>query len=341
MGSSLPHSTRFLEQCKASASSQVQDAPTCIDAEERLRKLMLLLLSLVISAMLTLVHVRVIDMPHWEGQVLLHRQILEHQAPAPYQFRALQPILVEALCHLMGRPATGDAFVAAYALIRLLCIWATLVAVFVWLSAMFSTPGAALGACLVAMLLPFTYWRYNFQPTSVVEMAGFALALLCAARRRLGWFVLVCLLGMFNRETMIFVPGLWLLWWWRDTRKGELVVLSATFLVCAALYLAMRHAWPVPEDLNRHLLVNMQHNVSNGLGNIDVALMTLPWIAWLLLPSTRRMPAHFRRMALVYVLWVPLHFVCALWEEVRYYLTAMLPILPALVWSLFPEARRD
>lgn len=82
----------------------------------------------------TLLHVDRIDRRNYGEQDQLHREIVWHSAPAPYQYRLLQPWLVQALRKVTRAEPQSDlyrlVFLWGYGTLRFLAILTTLVAVF-------------------------------------------------------------------------------------------------------------------------------------------------------------------------------------------------------------------
>lgn len=300
----------------------------------------LLFLSFSLACVLTKLHLETIDMPNRAAQQELHAAILRHEAPAPYQYRILQPVMVDLISRLLGLPGNPRAFVIAYALIRLLCIWATCIAFYLFLASHLNAAGAALGVAMLAALIPFTYQRYYYQPSSIMELACFAIGLLCIARGGWLWLTVIVVVGALNRETMVFLPVLWVLWWWPPSLRrdwGAVVALAGG----GAVFLLLRALWPTTANLSADWQGYVHHNLADARGSVDVALMTLPWLAWGFCPHSGP-AARFRRLMLFYVLWTPFHFLFARWAEVRYFLPPLLVAIPGLLMSVVPEAmRRD
>lgn len=301
----------------------------------RRERWLMLSLAFVLSLILANIHVYTIDRPHVDGQRVSHQQIADHVSPAPYQYRVLQPMLVELGLRALGFPPGDREFLALYAAIRVLCTWVLFVSFFAFLRRWFPPDRSALGTMIVAVLIPFTYRKYGFQPSSIMELACFALALNLIAGRRGFWLTLVTLVGTLNRETMIFVPFLYLLWWWPRLEKTDYVNIAAGVAAWAAPFFVTRALWPTLTNLT---LVgpSISHNITDMLGNVDVALMIVPWVT-ISLFARYRAPSPFRRTLWFYAAWVPVHFVFSLWDEVRYYLPPLLLTVPGMLSALFPD----
>lgn len=293
----------------------------------------LLLFGLVLAGMVTLVHVRVIDLGQVAAQMELHAQIVRHAAPAPYQYRVLQPFLVEAALRLDGGRHYYAVFLGAYGLLRFLATVVVIVAFFAFLRRSFSRVVSAAGVLLLLACLPFTFWNYYYQPTSIVELTVFALALLLAARRALLPLLLVVFIATFNRETTVFVSALWILWWLKSSPRAAWSGGALLGVAWLLPFMALRAIYPAPMTLlNIPYYLNL--NLANRWGMVDVFCMTVPWFAWLCWKE--RVPAVYRRLLPLWFAWIALHFVTAQWWEVRYYLPLVMANIPPLLAGLAP-----
>jgi hypothetical protein len=292
----------------------------------------------ILSVAGTLMHIDLIDAPKYSDQRELHHQIVTHTAPAPYQYRILQPVLVQAAVGATRAEVDTRtyklAFMGSYAGIRFLAILTTLVAVFLALRQIAGAQMAMLGATALAALLPFTYRYYYYQPTSVVEMAFIALGLLAIVKRMPSALLPLVAIGTLNRETMCFVPFAYLLYWWPKLTRHEWGWLAVSALAWASAFVGLRMVWPATADLldvSRYISRNLQLS----RGSFDILVMFSPVI--LVLLNWKRIPPRYLRLASCCAPWLVLHFTSSRWHEIRYYMPVLIWILPALTIAFAEE----
>jgi hypothetical protein len=292
----------------------------------------------VLSLVGTFMHVDLIDLPNYMRQQKLHHKIITHSAPAPYQYRILQPVIVDTVLNTF-RSETGThkyklLFLGSYAFIRFLSIFITLVAVFFSLRLIWTKGIAVLSATALAAFLPFTYRYYYYQPTSVLEMAFFGLGLLAIIMRTPSALLLLVVVGTLNRETMCFVPCAYFLYWLPKLRRTEWIWLVISVFTWILFFCGLRILWPVT-----HNLLDISKSVSLNLElsrkNLDLLVMLSPLTIILL--SVRQIPSPYLRLALCSVPWIVLHFFTSLWYEIRYFMPMLIWLLPSLVFIFLAE----
>jgi len=287
----------------------------------------LILVGALIALALALLHVALIDAPRVGDQMLLHGQIVTHTAPAPYQYRILQPLLVEGSRRLCGS-TSPVLFLALYALIRWIATFTAMACLYRLLRRSHAQRIAVSGVLILCAAIPFTYWSYYYQPTSIIELAAFALALYITARRQLLPLALVVFFGAFNRETMVFVSAIWLLWHLPKQLLRTLAGSALLFLLWAVPFITLRKLFPVTENL-----LDVRYYVGQNLTHfwefLAVCAFTIPWFAWF--GRRQSVASEYRRLAAMWALWVALHFCTALWWEVRYYLPLVMANIPPLL----------
>lgn len=292
-----------------------------------------------LSAIGTLMHIDLIDAHNYPEQLKSHHQIVTHSAPAPYQYRILQPAIVETILTLskseVGTHAYRSIFRGSYAISRFLAIFTTFVAIFLSIRLIGSGTGAVFAATTLAAFLPFTYRYYFYQPTSVLEMAFFGLGLLAIITRTPFVLLPLVAVGTLNRETMCFIPFAYFLYWLPKLKGTEWVWLVVSALVWILMFCGLRMLWPATHDL-----LNIQHYIARNLtlsrGNIDLLVMISPLI--IVLFGARQIPTPYLRLALCSVPWLIIHFLTSIWYEIRYYLPMLIWLLPALVFIFSAES---
>jgi hypothetical protein len=293
----------------------------------------------ILSMVGTLMHIDLIDKREYPGQHQLHQSIVTHSAPAPYQYRILQPALVEVV--LSASRAEADTrtyellFLGSYAAIRFFSILTTFVAVFLSLRLTWTGGMAVFATTALAAFIPFTYRYYYYQPTSVMEMAFFGLGLLTVCTRTPSALLPLVGIGTLNRETMCFIPFMYFLYWLPTLRRKDWVWLGVSAMAWILVFAGLRVLWPATGSLT-NITRSLSKNLTLSRGNLDLITILAPSI--LLLFRARQLPAPYLRLALCSFPWLLLHFFTATWYEIRYYMPAVIWLLPGLVFVFSREA---
>lgn len=293
---------------------------------------------IILSLITTIMHVDIIDLRYYDEQRALHEDILTHSAPAPYQYRILQPILVDSAVKIFTKFSENTkiekyVFIGGYAAIRLIAILATLIAIFVTVNLFSSSISSMFAVVMVASFLPYTYRYYYYQPTSILEASFFAIAFLATAYRKFSILPILTLLGTLNRETAIFIPFAYFLYWLPNLQKSEWFSLFFSGGAWAAVFLGLRFLWPASVDL-LDISYYIQQNITQVKGNIDVIVILSPLI---LLLFHRSSNSGLIRLYLCIFTWIILHFFVSQWWEIRYYVPVIIWAMPSIVEMLFRD----
>jgi hypothetical protein len=293
----------------------------------------------ILSVIGTLMHFDLIDKREYPGQRQLHRSIVAHSAPAPYQYRILQPALVDVVLRAsraQRHTRTYELlFLGSYAAIRFLAILTTLAAVFFSLRLTWTAGIALFATTALAAFIPFTYRYYYYQPTSIVEMAFFGLGLLAVCTRTPSALLPLVAIGTLNRETMCFIPFTYFLYWLPKLRRKEWVWLGVSVMAWLVVFAGLRLLWPADTNLTS-ISKSLSKNLTLSRGNLDLITILAPLI--LVLFRARQLPAPYLRLALCSLPWLLLHFFTATWYEIRYYMPVLIWLLPGLVFVFSQEA---
>jgi len=293
----------------------------------------------ILSMVATLMHIDLIDKREYRGQRSLHGSIVTHSAPAPYQYRILQPALVEVVLRASRAKRHTTIyellFLGSYAAIRFFAILTTFVAVFFSLRVTWTVGIALFATTALAAFIPFTYRYYYYQPTSIVEMAFFGLGLLAISTRTPSALVPLVAIGTLNRETMCFIPFTYFLYWLPKLRRKEWVWLGVSAMAWIVVFVGLRVLWPADSSLTS-ISKSLSKNLTLSRGNLDLIIILAPAI--LVLFRAKQLPAPYLRLALCSFPWLLLHFFTATWYEIRYYMPVLIWLLPGLVFIFSREA---
>lgn len=261
--------------------------------------------------------------------------MLAGQAKAPSQYRLMVPILAE------GLQALGVPFRIATVGLRLAFTWVAALLLHLLLRRWFAPAACLIGTLLLFAALPLTHIIYQLAWTDPANLAFTIAALIVIADRRDGWLAPVIALGMLNRETMLLIPLVWLLYRWDEL---PLLRCAATFggyvALAYAVYYGLRASYgPIPHagveffsELGRTPLA---HNLTFVRGYAYTAvLFAVP--GYLAVRDWSTKPKFMRRALLYAPLFALFHLFVAVFLEPR----LMLPIFPVVVApalaSLFP-----
>lgn len=288
----------------------------------------------MVATVLTILHCVHIDLPYHPQQAAEHHKILEGQQDRPYNIRVFQPLAVEALHQLVPSLRYARVFIAGYAAIRWLSILATLIAFEIWLRKFTSLATARLVVLFVTVIYPMGYFFYNYQPTSVVDLACFTVALSLIAH---GWhwpLVPLMALATLNRNTAIFILPAYVLWhlpslWtWPPRATRVLMVSVALAGVWGALIFLLERLYPGGAWVHTpdHYI---WYNLHSKRVWVLCAAMLFPLIisvptAW------RSVPGQVKLLSLITVPYLALHVVMAQCDEVRYWLNLYVLLGPFL-----------
>ncbi len=175
-----------------------------------------------------------------------YRQALAGQAPFPYQWRMLGPWIVRAGERLTGADPHAVDVVAKVALLSL-----SAAALALFAARVSSTPVAVavVGFYFAATAGAYASLGYSIYYTSdYVMIAGWFWAVYLLSTRRLAAAALVTFVAAWAKETMVLVPILAALMWWRTRRgTGALVLLTLAFalptILLRLIYRAPLGAW--------------------------------------------------------------------------------------------------
>lgn len=143
-------------------------------------------------------------------------EVVQGTADPPGRYRVLAPFLIDGMQRVVG----GSPLIT-FLIIRLLVIYAALVATHVYLRRWYDSFAAVCGTLLLAALLPLTFTNSWAHPDSMFELLLFTGGCIAIVDRRDGWFVAWLVAAALNRETSAF---LLILWAWNRLASGDWAV---------------------------------------------------------------------------------------------------------------------
>ncbi len=298
--------------------------------EPAAHRVSLLLLYLGLGLISALVWVRIANLPELPSW---HADMITGSAPAPNQYRPLTPWLAEGL----RRVLPGRNLFLAYMLLRALLTGLALFFFDRYMRVWFRTGAAAAGALMLAAIIPFTY-LHVVQESDPLNLLVFVLAFWAMAVDRDSVLVPLVAVGTLNRETTALIPAVYLLARWGQRPAKEAVGRAvAVGFAWAAVYLGLLVAYgrrPYYCDV-----IMWDLNVASWGPTISVLLIF--GVLWVLVViGARGGPLLLRRALWLLPVYVALHYVVAMVNEVRLFLPFAPVVIPLSWWWLFPESRQ-
>lgn len=297
-----------------------------------------------LAAMLTYDYYARVEDPGMDSRVELHHMIMDGSAPYQYRYRVLLPYAGEGIARLVqhapyvsSRPIlhplaySKRAFVLAFGLLN----WAALVIMFwslgelLWRLTKYEL--APFGIALSAVMVAFTFRNHQYHPWSFWEGAFFAWGLLLIHRKQYWGAAALSLVALVNRETSVFLLVAFILIELPHGRGlriaiGALVVWIAGWF---ALHAIVGYR-PATFFLETALAGNLENLWFAALLNVLLVVIPLPLI-W---HGLRRSPIFLRRAAAMLPAYLGLLLAIGYWWEVRYWITALPILVPAIACTI-------
>jgi len=281
---------------------------------------------LTLSAASAISHDYLRDRVGLEVREGIHSTLLAGQAKAPSQYRMLIPVLGDGLQRL------GISFHASIVALRfgftLLC--AALLHVF--LRRWYRDEVCLVGVLVLFAMLPLTHIIYQVAFTDPANLAFTIGALILISRRQDFWLAPLIGLSMLNRETMLLIPLVWLLYRWDELPLLRTIAQFGAYCAIAfAVYFSLRlHYGPIAhagaEFFSERGLTPLMHNLTIWPGYGFAAVMFgVPLV--LALRTFSSQPKFMQRGLLFCPFFATFHLFVAIFLEPR----LMLPIFPLVL----------
>lgn len=316
-------------------------------------RVILFWLAIWLSGILTYDYYVRVESPSIERRISLHYEIVTGSAPYPYRYRILLPFTAEVVARLIqklptvrSRPSiqplsySKRAFTLAYssANITALVILFVCLGELVW--RMFTYRLALFGISVSALLVNFTFRDHYFHPWSLWEGAFFALGLLLIHRQQYWLFSGVSLLALINRETSLFLllaflfctlPQKWSKHSFVETMgKRDLRFAFANLVIWGVGFLVLHQivGYSPPTFFVETALNGNRANLKYA-ALLNFLLFGFVWP--LVLRGIFVSPMIIRRSAMMLPAYFGLLLVIGFWWEIRYWITVIPIVIPALI----------
>ena len=285
--------------------------------------------SILISCALVLsyTYYYVVEKPLFADRYILHMQIIQGNAPSPYQYRVLIPFIADTFTHLFELILPMQySFTLAYIILNVIAISLLLMSAYALLSCWYHWQYALIGTLFISSVVTLTYFEHYYQPWSFWEAAFYTLALYLMVNGQKGWLILVVTLAVLNRETGILIlPAFFFtsvvgesMNRLDDYHKPELFWFLLYGIIGVVILLAVHLLRPADRSLE-----TVTQIFANNIAISNLAKALLNWglflgIFWVFaIYGYPKAPIFFRRTILVFIIHIPLILIWGYWREVR------------------------
>jgi hypothetical protein len=302
---------------------------------------------LSVSAVLAYGYYRTIDRPYVDARRELHEEIVRGEAPEPYRFRILAPMIAETFRRALAPAAAGEwAFLIAYAVFDLAALALFLWMLFCYVRTWFGDDQSLIGVLFAAATMGVALRDHYFQPWSLLEPALFTAGLYCIHRGRRGALAAIAAVASLNRETGVFIPFAYLIAG-RSSGSGQVggrrgaggvVFGAALFAIWAAVFFGLRRMIGRAEPVGTVADILAYNLTAPVIARATIRGALVFGVFWLFAAlGLRRAPGFVRRTALI----VPLYLIpVALWggwHETRLLLPLDAVIVPLALSFLYRQ----
>lgn len=316
------------------------------------------LLGLYVTFGLAYEYYKRIEEPNFERRFKLHGEIVTGEAAYQFRYRVLIPNVAEYLARTIQQlppvnrspihpPArySQRAFNLAYFTLNAAGLGLFFFSLWRLTCTYYGATSAALAVALSAFAVGLTFRDHYFHPWSFWEPAFYGIGMLMVLRRSYGLFTLLNIIAVLTRETTAFLPLGFLLYVlpenWSHVRVGVLAtrpvrVALANLILWCGTYFGLH--WLVGYRAPTFFLHDAITGNFGGLGHtLRMTILFLGPLWWVAARQMRSAPLLFRRFGLALIPYVAVLFVIGLWWEIRYWITILPVLSPAIVSALDRE----
>jgi len=307
-------------------------------------------LILSLAACITYNYVSQVEEQYTNPRLRLHKEIIDREAPSPYNYRVLVPWITELSATIACSIGKADylyAWEIAYAIYDFISLALLLTTLFVFLRIWYSVSLSMVGVFFCAALLPMSLRDHYFQPWSLIEAWFFCLAFLLSYKRNFSLLVMLTILAAFNRVTAIFIPliyflGSFRLNWIRERHYKKImkITLNFIFMLLSAIVVIL---------FVRYFQGHQEHVITisqlwrRNTNFFAMMLSTKHWVlflgaGWIIAYRGWRESGVFLRYQ---TLLIPIYLIPVLifgvWREVR----LLLPLYPILIALMLNPIQKE
>lgn len=304
--------------------------------KEKLAFLIILSVSLVI----TYNYFHFVERPNVTERMVIHDSIVEGDAPSPYRYRVLVPLVTQGLTDFFAAATSLSyrySWILSYIIYDLSAIFLFLSTLYLFLMEWHRRIFSLAGVLFCCAVLPLSLRDHYFQPWSLIESWFFCAAFLAARKRSYYSILVLTLAASLNRMSGLFIPLIYLASSLRfpggESEESKfdfhtagrfllLAVVSAGTILMLRYLMgwsknihSIRYLW----DLNRTFPHYMY-------AIVNIALFGGAW--WLFMAGGIKYADRFTvRMFPVLMIYILPVAIFGIWKEVR----LLLPLYPILI----------
>lgn len=281
-------------------------------------------------------------------QIQRHNDVLQGQAPNPWQYRVLADTLVEGVIQLFRNLAIshpiGSAFISFRFLQNVLIFW---LAYLYYRKLKLSAAHALIGMAALAWGMTYSNYDSDLQFNTYFDIIFYLLAGLLILAKRPVWMIPLMVLAGLNRETSGLIPflALALILPWNATAKNRQIIFPAAagLLIFAVIFIALRLTYPnqpISVPHGQHMGFELlRYNLFRAITWVQL-FGTVSIIPALALLAYKKWPAPLRVFFWVVVpLWVLIHPFTSVMAESRVFLVPQtLIFIPGALFLLRDSA---
>lgn len=300
-------------------------------------------LAIWLAAMLTYDYYSRIEDPFMDARMTLHHEIVSGTAPYQYRYRLLVPTAAEGLARAFQRAPmvsyrpivpplaySKRAFVLAYGALNFAGLAILFWSVGELVAQLFGSELSWLAVALSAILVSFTFRNHYYHPWSFWEGALYGVGLLLIHQRRLWLFAGLSLVGLMNRETSVFLILILFVTAFPNYTSREMRFAIGTLAAWVAGFFLL-HYFVGYRPSTFFLETALAGNRENAWFALLLNGLMVGIVSPLILRGMVTGPRLIRRAALVLPMYFALLLVIGYWWEVRYWITAIPIVVPALI----------
>jgi hypothetical protein len=265
-----------------------------------------------------------------------HTKIIANEYVSPWVYRILMPFLAEFLM----RSHVANGVYAAYTILHMFLIPATLLTLFEWLR-LFTSPVQAFGACLMfAFFLPFIFLtNYGIGAWSFAEVLFLCLALLLlqSPLRRDVRYVSIAVLTVIaslNRSSAVLIPLAYGILYFDYKKWFDKRLLLEIFILLVLWFMTLTSIrWVRGYSPPMATFPGNIHYSLTGLLPVTIVNNVLILPFWLL-AIVRWHYTHpaIKRWAILILFYIFAVFIFGVWNEVRLWMP-LFPIALAIIFT--------
>lgn len=266
-----------------------------------------------------------------------HQSLIEGKFVGSSQFRLLSFWLPQIFS-----TAFEQSIQIAYIMVRFLFTFLTLCLFHIFLLKWFDHKSAFLSVILYAAITPLTYLPF-LQEADAIHQFFFLIGLWLIREKKNLFFAVLLFIATFNKETIIFLIPLYILFNWQKSKALKVIFECLIFaIIWYIAFVITRNAFYHGQNseiwqLSYNLSKLKEYFIYNSLINYRIFWITLFGVFWVLpFLKLKEKPKFLQVGAYYIIIFIILHFLFGWPEETRILLPLAYIVIPSGIIYLFP-----